>query len=596
MITSSEISLADSSTIEVEIKAAQTKYIFDQLPRLLFYNAASVIGLAIILSPNLDKVFLSFWVVVSLALLAYRYKIYKQYINNTGNISTDAISTDAWARRFVIFASLSGFAWGIGSYILFVPDHMGNQAILIMVLAGIIMVPTAILSVYLPALYLYVPAVTIPSGMTLFILGQDFHTYTGAFFFALTGFMVIVGRNINIDFRDRVKLDVTNQNLLLELEQQKSELERANLAKSKFLASAGHDVRQPLHALSIFSELLIREQATQPPDNKPKKLAQNINTCVQALDGLFASLLDVSRLEAGVVTKHSSVFQVKDIVLQVVNECEADAIEKNLVLHFDECDFHTETDPDLLHRILLNLVANAIFYTKTGGITIRCISDSNHIKLSVEDTGVGIPLDQQQFIFDDFYQVDNPERDSSKGLGLGLTIVRGLTELLDLRLELISEPGRGTTVTLTLPLRQRPEKFLSEQSEEEPMASEVSIPLSVLVVEDAEQVREGMQLLLESWDCIVYCAQDAEQAQNIVAGKNTVDAMIVDYRLPGQINGLQLIKGMRESDDKHVPALLVTGETDPQVIVAAKQSGLDLLHKPTKASDLQAWLLALIPT
>jgi CheY-like chemotaxis protein len=208
--------------------------------------------------------------------------------------------------------------------------------------------------------------------------------------------------------------------------------------------------------------------------------------------------------------------------------------------------------------------------------------------LTVEDTGIGIPAEELEHIFEEFTQLQNPERDRSKGLGLGLSIVRRLTQLLDHPLEVHSVPGQGTRFDLMVPLREpRPRETSADRAGATPA---VELDLTVLVVDDDSEVLIGTRTLLESWGCTVLCAADASEALAMARRHTGIDALVTDFRLPGDARGTALVQEVRDALGRAVPALLVTGDTEPARLQEAEEYGLTLLHKPANPARFRAWL------
>lgn len=399
---------------------------------------------------------------------------------------------------------------------------------------------------------------------------------------ALTFIVTMLGhargtyRNFEAAYRMRRERLELNQQLSAALQVAES----ASRAKTRFLASASQDLRQPMHALSLFSGSL----TLRPLDERTAAIAGQIDKAVQVLSNQLDALLDISRLDAGVVQVKPERVQMPALLRQLSAEFEPLARRKNLRLTLDiDSESEVETDPLLLQRILGNLLANAVKYTETGEITVRLVAAYGRCKISVIDTGPGIPLAEQQHIFEEFYQLGNPERDRSKGLGLGLAIVSRLADLLAIRIGLHSVVGEGSRFDLELPLvlgRETAAEILTA----EPMA-EGSGGLRILVVDDEEAIRFGMATLFEEMGHEVSMVSSTEGAV-ARARRFLPDLVVADFRLRGGDNGMRVIEALR-SLQPDLPALLVSGDTAPDRLQAAHLAGITLLHKPVHAQLLR---------
>lgn len=355
--------------------------------------------------------------------------------------------------------------------------------------------------------------------------------------------------------------------------------EAANRAKTRFLASASHDLRQPIHALSLFSgSLLLR-----PMDTRTAAIADQIDKAVQSLASQLDALLDISRLDAGVIERSVSTVDLKEMLLQLEQEFRPLADRKGLRLCL-RCPSWAvvRTDPLLFQRILRNLLSNAVKYTEKGEVSITVEGVYDSFRVTVGDTGPGIPESEQGRVFEEFYQLNNPERDRAKGLGLGLAIVRRLTELLDVKLQLESQPGSGSRFSIDVPAAKR---------NDPPVLEAPAIPvgtwqhIQVLVIDDEEAVRLGMKTLLEEMGFRVQVAASTEAA--IDAARQVPPSIVLaDWRLRGQDNGMRTIHALRVVWPQ-LPALLISGDTAPDRLREAHLAGISLLHKPVSSALLR---------
>jgi signal transduction histidine kinase len=391
--------------------------------------------------------------------------------------------------------------------------------------------------------------------------------------------------------RDSISLRFENSELVDQLrietsiaEAAKQEAEQANTAKSKFLAAASHDLRQPIHAQGLFLEALSRTELTPPQ----RDLLGNARSASEATGELLNALLDFSRIEAGVVEPYLQVFRLQPLLNKIENDLAPQADAKNIVYRSRETALVVRSDQVLLESILRNLVSNAIRYTERGGVLVACRRRGDHAVLEVWDTGIGIAPEFQSAVFREFYQLGNPERDRNKGLGLGLAISEGLARTLDHPLSLVSVPGRGSMFRLRIPLH-----FGTSATQPELIQSKTRVlNLRILVIEDDATVRNGMLHLLRDWGCECEAAESIQQAVAL-AELNRPEVIISDYRLRGNRTGVEAISALRARFGDDLPALLITGDTAPERLREAQASGIPLLHKPVAPGKLYRKLVEL---
>jgi signal transduction histidine kinase/CheY-like chemotaxis protein len=364
----------------------------------------------------------------------------------------------------------------------------------------------------------------------------------------------------------------------------KEKAEQATLFKSKFLAAASHDLRQPIHAQGLFLDVLSRTELTA----HQRDLLTNARTASNASSDMINTLLDYSRIEAGVIKPQLQPFRLQLLLNKIEIEFVPQADAKNLVYRSRETKLVVTTDPMLLELILRNLVSNAIRYTDHGGVLVACRQRGNQTVLEVWDTGIGIAPQDQKEVFREFHQLGNPERDRRKGLGLGLAIAEGLSRTLGHDLSLVSIPQRGSVFRITLPVDT------SIPAAQLAMAQSKTRLLNarLLVIDDDEIVREGMLYLLRDWGCECEAAESIEEALAL-ARINAPNVVISDYRLREQRTGVEAIAALRALLGDALPALLITGDTAPERLREAQASGIPLLHKPVSPSKLYRKLVEL---
>ncbi len=369
-----------------------------------------------------------------------------------------------------------------------------------------------------------------------------------------------------------------------ELRSKKEEAETATRAKSRFLAAASHDLRQPIHALGMF----VARLAQLPHDRETRHLIGNLEASVRAMQDLLDALLDISRLDADAVRVQLQPVPLAPLFEQLRGALMPVATDKGLRLRVRDSALWVQSDPTLLHRILLNLVSNALRYTGHGGVLVGCRRSrgGSHLWLEVWDTGVGIPAEHQQDIFREFYQIGNPERDRSKGLGLGLNIVDRTARLLGHELKLCSVPGHGTRFRLELPLAPAGDLQALMAAEQPQQLVDVR-GLRILVIEDDRQSAQALRGLLDSWGCVVAVVEGLQGALTVVDGGFVPDLVLSDFRLRAGESGMQTLQTLRTQLERPLPACLMSGDTDPELIQACRDAGLPLLHKPVRPAKLR---------
>ena len=354
--------------------------------------------------------------------------------------------------------------------------------------------------------------------------------------------------------------------------------QQASQAKTRFLAAASHDLRQPLHTIGV----LVAALGSRTLDERSREIVELMATVSDSLSGQLDGLLDISKLDAGIVQPVPHPEAVDQIVHAQVASLEALASERGLYIRAHGSEkLMVLTDANLLGRILANLLGNGLKFTHAGGVDVFMSRRNGHACIEVADTGVGIAPEHRQLVFQEFYQVNNKERDRSRGLGLGLAIVKRLCLLMHIGLTLDSNLGQGSRFTLLLPLLAdacQPGRAPND-------ASAVDMHgWRVLVIDDEVAVRAGMRLLLEELGCLVLLAADIEQACQH-AQDGPINMVISDFRLQGDATGIDAIRQLRLAQPG-VYALLVSGDTAPDRLRQAHSAGLPLLHKPVAVNEL----------
>lgn len=372
-----------------------------------------------------------------------------------------------------------------------------------------------------------------------------------------------------------------NEDLVRQLRSQVDVAARANQEKTRFVASAAHDLRQPLHALGMFCATL--DQRLQDTPERP--LVRNMMSAIESLEDSFGAMLDISRLDAGVVQPLPQIFPIRDIFRRLYQQFGGDAEARNLALRFRATRRVVQSDPLLLERVLANLVQNALRYTRNGGVLVTARRYRGAVALEVWDTGPGIADDMKEMIFREFYQIDNPERDRSRGLGMGLAIVQRICHLLDHPLDLRSRVGKGSVFRVVVPV--------GDITAVDATIPEATLParklgiVTVLLIDDERSIREATRELLKPMHVDVIAAATISEAVELAKGSQVpIDMILSDWRLRGQENGVEAVKAVRAITGEATPAMLVTGDTSTDLLKRAHQSGLVVLHKPLQPKHL----------
>jgi CheY-like chemotaxis protein len=366
----------------------------------------------------------------------------------------------------------------------------------------------------------------------------------------------------------------------------------ANRAKTQFFTAASHDLRQPLHAMGLFAEAL--RQRTHEPE--VAHLVNSINASVDALEGLFSELLDITRIDAGGVEVRPQSFELEDILRKLRLHFEPTAFEKGLALTLRGGRRVVHADPLLVERILRNLVSNAIRYTNDGGVLVGARQRGDKVLVQVWDSGLGIREEEQAKVFEEFYQVPNTPAvapHQRKGLGLGLAIVKRLADLMDAPITLRSRAGRGTVFSLELPAGTMPRPQPASLSSRA-MAGLTLDGRLIVVVEDEPAVRSGLEVLLQGWGAQVASFDSVADSLAWAAASDPAvvrpDLCIVDYRLESGRNGVEAIAALRERFGARLPAIVVTGSTMSTLDKEAQEKDFHLLLKPVVPNKLRAMI------
>lgn len=373
-----------------------------------------------------------------------------------------------------------------------------------------------------------------------------------------------------------------------EMRLKKEEAEKANFDKTRFLAAASHDLRQPMHAMGLF----MGELRNRINTSEQRMIVEKVEESVEAMSGLLDSLLDISKLDAGVIVPQERKFALDALLYRLEHDFSQIALKRSITFRMHTLEATVSSDPILLERILINLIGNAIRYVPEHGIVmVACRKRGEHIRIEVRDNGPGIPAEEQQNVFKEFVQLSNKARDRSKGLGLGLAIVDRLSKLLGHPISLRSAPQRGSTFAIEVHIVPDLYELQAGQKTSIDDVSNLSdeyVGLRVLVVDDDLLVRNGTAGLLSSWGCIVSEAGSLEEV-NRFSAEDAFDLVVCDYRLPDG-NGLELADCIDTHCEIKPAFILISGDTSPEVLQEVVAKGHHLLHKPVRPAKLRSML------
>ena len=373
------------------------------------------------------------------------------------------------------------------------------------------------------------------------------------------------------------------------LEAAKKQAESANAAKSRFLAAASHDLRQPLQTLALLQALLGKVAQGE----KAQRLVARLDDTLGTISVMLDTLLDINEIEAGVTNAHLAVFPINGLLGSLREEFTYPAEAKGLALRIMPCSLDVRSDPRLLEQMLRNLLSNALKYTETGRVLVGCRRSGSVLSVEVWDTGIGIPAGEIDRIFDEYLQVDNPARERSRGLGLGLAIVKRVGDLLTHRIVVRSDLGRGSRFAVEVPIAQVQSVVQTTSPADSAPLAKAGRRAAILVVEDDPDLLAVLEQSLRDEGHLVTTAVDGPAALRQIA-LFTPELLLADYNLPNGLSGLDLAVGLREAVGRAVPAILLTGDISAETKALVAEQHVPLLIKPVRQSDLILAIEALL--
>ncbi len=582
------------------IRAEQVRARIDSYPQMLISQVILAPLLVLLMWDKVSHLVLQVWLVAVYCAHAIEFYFWRRSRRQAKTMAQNLV----WDRLFKRLTAMVSITWGSAGVLMFVPGDLAYQALMICVVMGLAAGAATINPFHPPSMFIYMLGMILPLLGQLAWVNDTTHWILFGMLSLFCIFVLKSGLEVIRTFEQSQRRRFENERLVEALLERKREAEasrqsaeQANQAKSKFLATASHDLRQPLQALRLFSDAL-QDTAKEA---ETVRLAGQIGKSVNALVDMFDDLLDVSRLDAGIVAPRYQHFTLGPLFDRIYGDFAPLAQAKGLDFQLpvcmgglcsgrapETCDVVVYSDPFLLERMLRNLISNAIRYTDTGGVVLRCICAPDKVELEVADTGVGIRAEVLPHIFEEYYQADNPHRDRRKGLGLGLAIVRRIEDLLGSKVRVSSEPGVGSVFGFDVPagdVSRLAQPFVITHSQYDLSGSVVAL------VEDDPDIRELSVDLMEQWGCRVVAGEYAEDVmRKLDIAELRPDLLVCDYRLPHGTTAIHVIKRMRELWGNELPAVVLTGDTASETLHEIHDSGAILLHKPIAPIRLRSMM------
>jgi len=566
-----------SKSEDCRVRAELVNVLYRHAPSMLVGACVACALVGFLLWGRVPAGAFAIWIAINLSLTAARMGLVVAYFRHKPRNE----QVHRWAYAYAVFAGLAGIVWGALTVLFFNPADLVGMVILCILPAALMGGAVGSLAPSLPS---YLAFVVPLSGMfqaRMFIEGGETFLTIGVLgvIFLVMNFVFCL--NTHRMMRKSIVLGFENLDLVRQLTEEKERAEAATLDKSRFLAAASHDLRQPIHALALFSAALLnigKRHAVR--FSEVTEISRRLQATVKHLGELLHSILDASHLDTGELIPKMTAVAVMDEFAGLHDKFSEPAAEKKVRLVVRPTGHYVWTDPIFLRRILWNLVSNSLRYTERGRVLVACRRRGQSLEIQVWDTGIGIPEDQQSRIFDDFYRIGVRQDEQEQGFGLGLAIVRRSAQLLNAPIKIRSVPGKGSMFSVTLPRCAAPELPSAGEFQATPEK------LRILVIDDDAVVLRAMSVLLCEWGHSVVSAPDLESAL-ASARRHSFDRILSDYRLGKDVTGIDAIRAIREQAGKAIPAVIISGDLAPDTMREISASGLRLLQKPIEPDELR---------
>lgn len=581
----SERDAAGTAQLDARVEYERVAMVYRQLPVSITGTLIGSLLLVVALREVVPLAALLVWFALMQANQGWRLALYLRFRRS----GLPPGREHDWGRIWAIGAAVSGVLWGAAAVAFFVPESPAHQMIVLVLIFAVTGTGVALLAPHPASFYAFLLPTVLPVLSRNAWEGDGPHLAVALIVFVMTLSIIGVQRRNAAMIVESLRNRYRNLELVERLRRQNDELqharelsEQASRAKSRFFAAASHDLRQPLHALGLFAAAL-SEKTREPA---VLHVVHSINASVEALESLFNELMDISRLEAGVIHPNPVHFPLARVFNRLALDFEPEASERGLDLIVRPCPQTVRSDPLLLERILRNLVTNALRYTRRGGVLIGARTRGALLSIEVWDTGPGIAADQRGRIFEEFVQLDHPVHGARKGMGLGLAIVARLCRLLGHEITLDSRPGRGSVFRLQVPLGVAQPLAAPPGTSQSPVPSLEGV--RVMVIDDDEAVLAGMRVLLDGWGVRIFAGLDAPEAlREVERAGVTPELLITDLCLANGVSGFEVTRELRRRFGAATPAILITGSVTPEHAEQARAEGLHFLLKPVTPARLR---------
>ena len=587
----------DADDAQAHHQIDHVRALFTQTPVSLTGNAVGLALVLLLFAGPAEPVRLAIWATLVSVLLVLRLLHYLRYRRNP---RADDATMRRWRVSWKALLLLQGAMWGVAAWLFWGLGTPYDRLALLFILYSYCVASVQLLSTQWRVFLAFISLVLVPTiARVASDTSQAGHWQLAGILTLMFAITVLMARTAGSALGQAIRLKSRTDVLALQLRVEKAEAdaarraaEAANRAKTQFFAAASHDLRQPLHAMGLFAEAM-RQRIRDP---EVASLVNSINESVDALEGLFGELLDITRIDTGGVEVNPAPVRLKDLFARLRLHFEPVAFEKGLQLSFRGEQHVAQADPVLLERILRNLVSNAIRYTDDGGVLVSCRRVQGRLRVQVWDSGIGIPEALLPRVFEEFFQVhgNRPlQAHQRKGLGLGLAIVRRLADLMGIEIGVRSRAGHGTVFTFDLPVGKAPRPL------ETPAAGgRAPIGLTLegrhfVVVEDEATVREGLVVLLQAWGASVDAFETVDAVRDWLgsASAQAPDLLLADYRLPQGSTGLEALGAIRRQwPQRRLPAIVITGSSLGGHEDEALTHDFHLLIKPVLPNKLRAMI------